>query len=197
MPKLNSWKLGLPNWKSLYKRMAADFENYRKRIEREKEELASMGVHKAVEAILPALDDLDRAKNSFNQNSELAHVIESIKLIADRFIRCLEQIGVKQLHTVGKTFDPRLHEPVQQVIAPELPDGSVAHDLRRGYAMGDKIIRPALVNVVGNDVEIPVHGDAENKAEDDVEVLEEPEIDIVDVSLGKKADEQNTSKEDL
>lgn len=151
----------------LYKRMAADFENYRKRIEREKEELASMGVQKAVEAILPALDDLDRAQSSFNQNSEIRNVIESMKLIADRFTRCLEQIGVKPLNTVGKIFDPRLHEPVQQVKAPDLPEGSVAHDLRRGYAMGERIIRPALVNVVGNDGDSPDISQMENADEQD------------------------------
>jgi len=156
----------------LYKRMAADFENYRKRIEREKEELSSLGVQKAVEAILPALDDLDRAQSSFNHKSEIRNVIESMKLIADRFTRCLEQIGVKPLNTVGQTFDPRLHQPVQQVKAPDLPDGSIAHDLRRGYAMGDKVIRPALVNVVGN------------------------EGDTAEMSRVEKADEQDNSKED-
>jgi molecular chaperone GrpE len=153
----------------LYKRMAADFENYRKRIEREREELSNMGVQKAIEAILPALDDLDRAQTSFTQNSEIKNVIESMKLIADRFTRCLEQIGVKPLNAVGQTFDPRLHQPVQQVKAPELPDGSIAHDLRRGYALGDKVIRPALVNVVGN------------------------EGDTVESSVVEKADEQENS----
>ncbi len=92
---------------------------------------------------MPGLDDLDRAQKSFNQSSELSNVIESIKLIADRFTRCLEQIGVKQLNTVGKLFDPRLHEPVQQVKNPDLKDGSIADDLRRGYALGEKVIRPA------------------------------------------------------
>ena len=102
---------------------------------------------------MPALDDLDRAQQSFNQSSELSHVIESIKLIADRMTRCLEQVGVKPLNTIGKTFDPRLHEPVQQVSAPDLPEGAVAHDLRRGYTLGDKVIRPALVNVVSNEAD--------------------------------------------
>ncbi len=134
----------------LYKRMAADFENYRKRVEREREELLSLGVQKGVEAILPALDDLDRAKGSFTDNSELAHVIESMKLIADRFVKGLEQLGVKPLNPVGQPFDPRLHEPVQQVSVLHLPEGAVAHDLRRGYTMGEKVIRPALVNVVSN-----------------------------------------------
>ncbi len=137
----------------LYKRMAADFENYRKRVEREREELTSLGVQKGVAAILPALDDLDRAQTSFTDASEVSHVIESLKLIGDRFTKCLEQLGVKSLNPVGQPFDPRLHEPVQQVPAPHLPEGAIAHDLRRGYAMGEKVIRPTLVNVVSNEAE--------------------------------------------
>lgn len=145
----------------LYKRMAADFENYRRRVDREREELLSLGIQKGVEAILPALDDLDRAKGSFNDNSELVHVIESMKLIADRFSKCLEQVGVRPLNPVGQPFDPRLHEPVQQVPAAHLPEGAVAHDLRRGYAMGEKVIRPALVNVVSNDLGYESNSSAE------------------------------------
>jgi len=138
----------------LYKRMAADFDNYRKRIEREREDLVDIGVQKAVECLLPALDDLDRAQANFNNNSELANVIESIKLISARFAKCLEQLGVKPLEPIGQPFDPRLHEPVQQVITKEVPDGAVIHDLRRGYALGEKVIRPTLVNVaVASDID--------------------------------------------
>jgi molecular chaperone GrpE len=131
----------------LYKRMAADFDNYRKRIEREREDLVGIGIQKAVESILPALDDLDRAQANFNNNSDLTAVIESLKLISARFIRCLEQLGIKPLEPIGQHFDPRLHEPVQQIVSSEVPDGTVIHDLRRGYALGEKIIRPTLVNV--------------------------------------------------
>ncbi len=151
----------------LYKRMAADFENYRKRVEREREELLGLGIQKGVEAILPALDDLDRAKGSFNHESELAHVIESMKLIADRFTKCLEQLGVKALEPVGQPFDPRLHEPVQQVAVPHLPEGAVAHDLRRGYAMGEKVIRPSLVNVVSNDADEQSNMAGKDEAEEE------------------------------
>ena len=131
----------------LYKRMAADFDNYRKRIEREREDLVSIGVQKAVEALLPALDDLDRAQANFNNNSELANVLESIKLISARFSKCLEQLGIKPLEPIGQHFDPRLHEPVQKIATTEVPEGTVVHDLRRGYALGEKVIRPTLVNV--------------------------------------------------
>jgi molecular chaperone GrpE (heat shock protein) len=158
----------------LYKRMAADFDNYRKRIEREREDLVGIGVQKAVESLLPALDDLDRAQANFNNNSEPADVIESLKLISARFAKCLEQLGIKPLEPIGQPFDPRLHEPVQQVVTTEVPDGAVVHDLRRGYALGEKVIRPTLVNVaIAHKVDQdqssqPKEGKKENDSQSDV-----------------------------
>jgi molecular chaperone GrpE len=145
----------------LYKRMAADFDNYRKRIEREREDLIDIGIQKAVESLLPALDDLDRAQATFNNNSELASVIESLKLISARFTKCLDQLGIKPLDPVGQHFDPRLHEPVQQVVSSDVPEGTVVHDLRRGYALGERIIRPTLVNVAVAADESPETADEE------------------------------------
>jgi len=134
----------------LYRRMAADFDNYRKRTDREREELLGLGIQKAVESLLPAIDDLDRAQATFNENSEAKSVVESLKLLYNRFNRCLEQLGVKPLESIGTPFDPRLHEPVQQVESTKYPEGSVVHDLRRGYLLKDKVIRPSLVNVAVN-----------------------------------------------
>ena len=131
----------------LYKRMAADFDNYRKRMEREREDLVGLGVQRAIETLLPAIDDLDRAQSTFNNGSEASAVVESLKLISARFNKCLETLGIKPMDPIGQPFDPRLHEPVQQIPSTEHPEGAVAHDLRRGYCMGDKVIRPALVNV--------------------------------------------------
>lgn len=132
---------------SLYKRMAADFENYRKRIDREREEFQALGVQKAVEALLPALDDLDMAQTRLKPDQDPKVLIDSIKMVYSRFARCLEQIGIKQLEVIGTPFDPRLHEPVQEIATNEVPDGSVVHQLRPGYTFNDKVIRPSLVNV--------------------------------------------------
>jgi len=132
---------------NLYKRMAADFENYRKRIDREREEFLALGIQKGLEAVLPAMDDLDRAQSSFNENSDAKTVLESLKLVYSRFHKCFEQLGVKTIDVIGEAFDPRLHEPVQQIATNAVPEGHVAHELRRGYTIKDKVLRPALVNV--------------------------------------------------
>lgn len=135
---------------NLYRRMAADFDNFRRRIEREREEFTNVGVRKAAEAIIPALDDLDRAIMYLNAESPPEKLFESFQLISSRFTACLESAGMKRLKTQGEVFDPRFHEPVQQIETTEQADGTIIHELRGGYILGDKVIRPALVNVASN-----------------------------------------------
>jgi molecular chaperone GrpE len=132
------------------KRMAADFENYRRRTEKEREEFASNGALRAIEAILPALDDLDRAQQTLNPNMDAKAILDAFKLCANSFTRCLEQIGAKPLTVIGEPFDPRLHEPVQEIRTNEYPDSTVIHELRRGFMFKERVLRPALVNVTAS-----------------------------------------------
>lgn len=134
-------------WENSYKRLAADFENYRKRIDREREEFQAVGMQKALEAILPALDDLDMAQSKLTEKTEPKVMLDSLKMVCNRFNRCLEQVGIKQMQVIGEAFDPMYHEPVQEVPTNEVPDGAVAHQLRNGYMFREKVLRPALVNV--------------------------------------------------
>lgn len=132
---------------SLYKRLAADFENYRKRMAREREEFQALGIQKAIETMLPALDDMDLAKANLGKTSDPKAMLDSLNMVYNRFTKCLEQIGIKQLDVIGAQFDPKFHEPVQQVVTSEVPDGAVFQQLRPGYVYGDKVLRPSLVNV--------------------------------------------------
>ncbi|CAN5302443.1 hypothetical protein BH11CYA1_BH11CYA1_37640 [soil metagenome] len=134
-------------WENSYKRLAADFENYRKRIDREREEFQAVGMQKALEAILPALDDLDMAQSKLTEKTEPKVMLDSLKMVCSRFGRCLEQVGIKQMQPIGEPFDPMYHEPVQEVPTNDVPDGAVAHQLRNGYMFREKVLRPALVNV--------------------------------------------------
>ncbi|MBI4533074.1 MAG: nucleotide exchange factor GrpE [Candidatus Melainabacteria bacterium] len=135
---------------NLYKRVLADFDNFRRRIDREREEFLNVGIQKAVESLLPALDDMDRAQASLTSEMSAEKLLESLRLVFTRVSRCLEQLGVQPLSVLGQHFDPKFHEPVQEVATTEFPDGSVVHELRRGYTLNDKVIRPALVNVASN-----------------------------------------------
>lgn len=129
------------------KRLAADFENYRRRTEKEREEFSANGALRAIEAILPAVDDLDRAQQTLNPNMEAKAILDAFRLCANSFTRCMEQVGVKALSVIGEPFDPRLHEPVQEIKTNEYPDSTVIHELRRGFMFKDRVLRPALVNV--------------------------------------------------
>lgn len=143
---------------NLYKRMAADFENYRKRVDREREEFQALGMQKAFETILPALDDLEMATSKLTEKTESKVMFDSLKMVFSRLNRCLEMVGIKQMTVVGEVFDPRLHEPVQEVPTREVPDGCVAQQLRAGWMFKEKILRPALVNVAttpGDEEEAP------------------------------------------
>lgn len=135
---------------TLYRRMAADFDNFRRRMEKQSEESAAAGVRKAVEALLPALDDFDRAKTFLNADMPADKLFEGFNLVFTRLLGCLEATGVKRIQSVGEQFDPKFHEPVQQITTTEFPDGAVAQELRGGYMMHDKVIRPAMVNVADN-----------------------------------------------
>lgn len=146
------------------KRLAADFENYRRRTEKEREEFSANGALRAIEAILPALDDLDRAQMTLNPSMDPKNILESFKLVGNSFTRCLEQIGAKPLVVIGEPFDPRLHEPVQEIRTNEYPDSTVIHELRRGFMFKERVLRPALVNVTATLSEEEAAAEAEAKA---------------------------------
>lgn len=132
---------------NLYRRMAADFDNFRRRMDRDREELGNAGIRKVMDAIIPALDDLDRALTYLTPETPADKVIESFKLVANRVTQCLETAGLKRLNTIGEQFDPRFHEPVQQIPSTDKVDGSIMHELRGGYVLGERVIRPAMVTV--------------------------------------------------
>lgn len=186
----------------LYKRMAADFENYRRRIEREREESVGLGVRKAAEAMLPALDDLDRAMAYLTGDTPVDKLLESIQLVSKRIMQCMEQVGLKRIDAVGEMFDPKFHEPVQQVETTEYPDGVVMQELRRGYTLGDKVVRPSLVNVASNSSGV-VQPRAEGAAASEEDQLERTKVsltvadDEVPVPVEAQGDEAQPAVFDL
>lgn len=132
--------------KDNYLRKVAEFENFRKRTLKEKTELILNGGEKTVTAILPVLDDFERA---ISDNTEDAKAIkEGIKLIFNKFTKTLESVGVRKIETEGKDFDVDFHEAVAMV--PGTGDdnkGKVIDCLQTGYTMNDKVIRHAKVAV--------------------------------------------------
>ncbi|MBQ7495054.1 MAG: nucleotide exchange factor GrpE [Bacteroidaceae bacterium] len=131
---------------ALYKQ--AEFENYRKRTIKEKADLILNGSKSAVTALLPIVDDLERALPSMKKAEDVAAVAEGVELIYQKFLKALAGLGVKQIDTEGKDFDVDLHEAVAQV--PGVPDeqkGRVIDCIEKGYTLNDHVIRHAKVAV--------------------------------------------------
>jgi molecular chaperone GrpE len=135
------------NWDK-FLRAAADLDNYRKRVAREKEELARFTAERVVAALLPVLDNLERALNAAEQQGDQTALIEGIQQVHGQFRRTLEEFGLKEVAAhAGHPFDPNLHEAVAQASSTEHPEGHVLEQLQRGYKLADRLLRPARVVV--------------------------------------------------
>lgn len=131
-----------------YLRQAAEFDNYRKRTLKEKAELIKNGGEKTIEAILPVLDDFERAIANMSKNENTADMLTGIELIYNKFIGILKQNGLQKIETDGATFDTDYHEAIAMIPAPEESlKGKVLDCVQTGYMLNDKVIRHAKVAV--------------------------------------------------
>jgi len=130
-------------------RVRADFENSRKRLIREKEESLKYANQAILSDFLPLLDHLELGLQAAASAKDVASVISGLKLIQSQFERFLTDHGVTPIDAVGQPFDPHLHEALGQEPAPEKPEGTVLHQRRRGFKLGDRLLRPASVVTVG------------------------------------------------
>ncbi|BAS28492.1 nucleotide exchange factor GrpE [Limnochorda pilosa] len=133
-------------------RLQADFDNFRRRTERERAEWQERAEEEMVRAILPILDNLERALAAVPAGSPPdpngAEVLATgVKMVYDQLRAALEKVGLQPVEAVGRAFDPRFHEAVERVEAPENEPGSVVEELQRGYLFRSKVIRPSMVRV--------------------------------------------------
>ncbi|MCI0389479.1 MAG: nucleotide exchange factor GrpE [Acidobacteria bacterium] len=138
-------KEGLRREHELYLRSLADFENYRKRIERERAKAANEGKREMVLSLLNFLDDFERALKHIDESP--ASVSEGLRAIHRRLAGLLEAQNVTPYESVGQPFDPMLHDAVGSVESDEREPGTVFDELSRGYYWGDELLRPARVRV--------------------------------------------------
>ena len=133
--------------KAQYVRLAADFDNYRKRQAQEREYLLKYGAESTVKNLLPVLDTLERAEKSISQIDDPEKLKENFQVVKKQILDSLEKVGLEKIETQGKEFDPNLHEAVKQTPTNDQPDHTVINELQSGYKLGEIIIRPALVDV--------------------------------------------------
>ncbi len=127
-------------------RTAAEFDNYRKRVERERRELSEYAGADILTDMLPIVDDLERALQA-SGGSDADPYRRGVELIHKQMTDLLRKRGVKPIEAVGAQFDPRYHEAVMQESSDQHRDGEVMAELRRGYTLGDRLLRPATVKV--------------------------------------------------
>jgi len=130
-----------------WRRTAADLSNYRKRTEREREEITRFSNAALLTRLLPVIDDFDRAMVALP--ADLRHLtwVEGVALIEHKLRLILEGEGLKPIEAVGKPFDPERHEAVVREETDAYPDGQVIAELQRGYELNGRVLRPALVKV--------------------------------------------------
>jgi molecular chaperone GrpE len=128
-------------------RLQAEFENARKRDARERADFRDFAVSGAVEQFLPVLDNFQLALKS---SGSLEQLRGGLELIVKQMEEVLRSLNVQPVETVGARFDPRVHEALESVDRTDLPDHQVLDEVRRGYRIRDRLLRPALVRVVNN-----------------------------------------------
>lgn len=145
--EISSLKAELDKVNNQYIRLAADFDNYRKRQMQEREALLKYGAEETLKKMIEALDNIDRAKASVENVEDVNTVKDSYNLVFKQIYDVLQKIGLEVIDTKDKEFDPNIHEAVMQTPTSDYPENTIIAELQKGYKLGDKVLRPSLVNV--------------------------------------------------
>ena len=129
-------------------RQMAEFENFRKRTTKEKEQMFSMGEKNVIEKILPVVDNFERGLATIPEEEKGTPVASGMEMIYKQLTKVLEDLCVKPIEAVGKEFDPNFHNAVMQVESDEFETGIVAQEFQKGYTYHDTVIRHSMVGVV-------------------------------------------------
>ena len=141
------WKAKATQSHDDFLRKHAELENFRKRMEREKADLARYGHEKMARELLPVLDSLERAMHHADESHDFKDLMEGVQLVEKQFLQALEKFGIQPLRAAGQPFNPHEHEAVGQLESEEHPPDSVVAEHQRGYKIHDRLLRPAMVSV--------------------------------------------------
>jgi molecular chaperone GrpE len=128
-------------------RTAADFENYKKRATREKEDWTKFANEDLIRAILPFVDNLERALDHSEKTEDIQSLIEGIKLTIQQLLKILNKFGVSPIESLGKPFDPTMHEAMLVVETDQHEPNQVVEEFQKGYLLNDRLLRAATVSV--------------------------------------------------
>ena len=134
-------------WRDKYLRLQAEFDNYRKRTLKEKMSLVESGGENVIKALLPVVDDVDRALAAMEKSDDVEALRGGVRLISQKFNEVMRQQGVNEIEAVGKEFDVDVHEAVARFPIDGKNSGEIIDVVQKGYKLGDKVIRYAKVVV--------------------------------------------------
>ncbi len=132
------------------KRLQADFDNFRKRVDRERKEIIERANEELIKKFLVILDNLERAEEAAKKTNDINALIEGIDGIIKQFKKILEDEGVTPIKAEGEKFDPNIHHAMAKVETDEYPDETIVEELQKGYYYKSRVLRPALVKVAKN-----------------------------------------------
>jgi molecular chaperone GrpE len=130
-----------------YMRLAAEFENYKRRAQRDQSDSIRYANESLLKKILPTLDNLERAIKSGTDAGASGALIEGVELTHKQFLETIEKLGVRQVTSTGAEFDPNIHQAVAQVESETAAPNTVVEEFQKGYFLYDRILRPAMVTV--------------------------------------------------
>ena len=130
-----------------YLRLAAEFDNYKRRVQRDQRDTIRFANEKLFKDLLPTLDNLERALQSGREQAKIEGLLEGVDLTYKHFLDTLQKMGIKQVKSVGEAFDPTQHQAVGQVESTTVPENVVVDEYQKGYFLHDRILRPAMVTV--------------------------------------------------
>jgi len=129
------------------RRVQAEFVNFKRRWEKERQQMLLFGEEELIKELLPVLDNLERAIKAADQTGPAGPILDGIKMVYDQVMDILKKRGLRRIEAKGKEFDPNLHEAVGQELTDQVPDNHVFDELQPGYILRDRLIRPAMVRV--------------------------------------------------
>lgn len=130
-----------------YLRLAAEFDNYKRRVQRDQQDTIRFANEKLFKDLLPTLDNLERALQSGREQDRIEGLLEGVDLTYKHFLDTLQKMGIQQVSSVGEVFDPAKHQAVGQVESTTIPENVIVDEYQKGYFVHDRILRPAMVTV--------------------------------------------------
>lgn len=149
-----------------YLRLAAEFENYKRRAQRDQNDSIRFGNESLLKNLLPIIDNLERAIQCAKDAGTSGPLLEGVELTHKQFLETVGKVGVRQLSTTGNSFDPAIHQAVTQVESENTEPNTVIEEFQKGYLLHDRILRPAMVSVAKEKSELTEPGSTEESGEE-------------------------------